>query len=260
MNNYTKKKLRSAVSYYGGKMSICRYILQMSPPHTIYVEPFAGGLSVLLNKFKSDVEVACDVNPELINFYHTLVEMPKLVIEQVRQTSFGRMTFEAAKAAGNQGDKLTRAVNFLIRHHMSYSGIGVGWAEDEAKGGSWEGLPYDLGLAAERLQDVKIILGNALKLMLEYDSPETFFYLDPTYYGPARVSLGMYEYEMTEMDHLRMLRLIKKLKGKVILSGYANLLYDKELSGWDRVEKDFVTFSSSNSRKSTRTEVFWVRV
>ena len=259
-NNYIEKKLRAPVSYYGGKGYLCRYILQMSPPHTTYVESFAGGLNVLLNKFKSDVEVVCDVNPELINFYHVLVDIPELVIERVRQIPFGRATFESAKMAGNRGDELTRAVNFLIRHHMSYSGIGKTWAEDTRKGRTWGGLPYDLNLVARRLQGVKIFLRSAFDVIPEYDSPETRYYLDPTYYESTRVSSQMYDYEMNSFDHFRLLRLVRGLEGKVILSGYPHLRYDKELVGWDRVEKRFAAFSGlRKGDKTEKIEVFWVK-
>jgi DNA adenine methylase len=260
--DYTAQKIRSAISYYGGKGYLCRPILQMSPAHTTYVEPFAGGLSVLLNKFRSDVEVACDVNAELINFYHVLVDTPKLVIEQVKQIPFGRATFEAAKAAGDRGSGLDRAVNFLIRHRMSYAGIGKTWADDNGRNGVWRESPYYLEPVARRLQDVKILLGSAFDVIPEYDSPDTFFYLDPTYYGPTRVNSQMYDYEMSSFDHLRLLHLVKRLQGKVILSGYSSVLYDKELvteSGWERVEKHVALYSSPRKKKVARTEVFWVK-
>jgi DNA adenine methylase len=208
------------------------------------------------------VEVACDVNAELINFYHVLVDTPKLVIEQVKQTSFGRETFDAAKAAGDQGDELTRAVNFLIRHRMSYSGIGKTWAEDYKKERRWGELPYYLEPTARRLQGVKILLGSAFDVIPEYDSSETWFYLDPTYYGPTRVSEKMYDYEMSPIDHARLLEVVKRLQGKVILSGYAIPLYDEALkaAGWERVEKHLVTYSSPHQgSKAKRTEVFWVK-
>jgi DNA adenine methylase len=257
---YVAQKLRPPISYYGGKVYLCRRIIQMMPPARIYCEPFCGGCAVLLNKFRSDVEIISDINPALINFYCTLVDTPKLVIEQVEQTPFGRATFDAAKAAGDQGDELTRAVNFLIRHHMSYSGIGKGWAEDQRKGSSWAGLPYDLNLTSRRLQGVKILWRSAFDVIPEYDSPETFFYLDPTYYGPTRVSSQAYDYEMSPIQHARLLQLVRTLKGKVILSGYANPMYDKELAGWDRVEKRFVAFSGPRKGgKTERVEVFWVK-
>jgi DNA adenine methylase len=260
INYYVDQKIRSALNYYGGKATLCRRILQLSPPHTTYVEGYAGGLSVLLNKFKSDIEVACDISPELINFYHVLVSTPERIIEKVHEIPFGKDTFYAARAAKNKGDELTRAVNFLIRQRMSYSGCGMTWAEGEGKEGSWETLPYDLPVVAHRLKDVKIVLRKAYDVIQEYDSPEAFFYLDPPYYRSTRVSPKVYVCEMSEMDHLRLLRLIRTLKGNVILSGYDHHMYNRELPGWDRVEIDIAAFSSPlKGEKSRRTEVLWVK-
>ncbi|MES2572137.1 MAG: DNA adenine methylase, partial [Verrucomicrobiota bacterium] len=39
------------------------------PPHRCYVEPFAGGLAVLLAKERSSIEVLNDINGDLVNFY-----------------------------------------------------------------------------------------------------------------------------------------------------------------------------------------------
>jgi len=260
INNFVAHGVRPAFSYYGGKATLCRRILQMSPPHNVYVEGYAGGLSVLLNKFKCDLEIACDISPELINFYHVLIATPEKIIERVQQIPFGKMTFYAARAAKNKGDELTRAVNFLIRQRMSYSGCGMTWAEGDGKEGSWETLPYDLPVVANRLKDVKIVLRKAYDVIQEYDSTETFFYLDPPYYNATRVSKNVYVCEMTEMDHLRLLRLIKNIKGHVILSGYAHHMYDTELPGWDRVEIDIAAFSSPlKGEKSRRIEVLWVK-
>jgi len=260
IENFVAQRVRPAFSYYGGKTTICRRILQMSPPHTTYVEGFAGGLSVLLNKFRSDVEVVCDVNKEVINFYHVLVATPEKVIEKVRQIKFGKMTFYAARAAKDKGDELTRAVNFLVRQRMSFSGCGMTWAEGDGKEGGWETLPYDLAIAARRLQGVKIFLRSVFDVIPEYDSPETWFYLDPPYYQSTRVSPNVYTHELPQMMHLRLLRMIRDLKGYVILSGYSHHMYDKELPGWDRVEIDIAAFSSPlKGEKSRRTEVLWVK-
>lgn len=260
IDNFVAKRIRPAFSFYGGKTTICRRILQLAPPHTTYVEGFAGGLSVLLNKFRSDIEVVCDINKEAINFYHVLVATPEKVIEKVRQIKFGKLTFYAARAAKDKGDELTRAVNFLVRQRMSFSACGATWAEGEGKGYSWETLPHDLAIAARRLQGVKILLRSVFDVIPEYDSPETFYYLDPPYYQSTRVSLNVYTHEMPQMDHLRLLRLIRTLKGSVVLSGYAHHMYDKELEGWDKVEIDIAAFSSPlKGIKSRRTEILWVK-
>lgn len=258
--NYVEKRVRPPFSYYGGKTTICRRILQLAPPHTIYVEGFAGGLSVLLNKFRSDVEVVCDINKEVINFYHVLVATPEKIIEKVREIKFGKLTFYAARAAKDKGDELTRAVNFLVRQRMSFSGCGMTWAEGEGKQGGWETLPYDLIIAARRLQGVKILLRSVFDVIPEYDSPSTFYYLDPPYYQSTRVSPSVYTHELHQMDHLRLLRMIRGLQGSVILSGYDHRMYNEELFGWDRVEIDIAAFSSPlKGTKSRRTEVLWVK-
>jgi DNA adenine methylase len=232
----------------------------MAPPHTTYVEGFAGGLSVLLNKFRSDVEIACDTHEELVNFYHVLVATPELLIEKVKQTSFAKLTFYAARSAGNEGDELTRAANFIARQRMSFSGCG-GWAEGEGKKDGWETLPYDLEIVARRLKRVEIVCRNALEVLPEYDSPSTFFYLDPPYYVSTRDSFNNYVHEMKEMDHLRLLRLVRDLKGSVIISGYAHHMYDKELPGWDRVEIEVAVCSSAarNGEKTRKNEILWVK-
>lgn len=44
-----------------------RHIVPLLPPHRVYVEPFAGGLSVLIGKQLASLEVANDLHGALIN-------------------------------------------------------------------------------------------------------------------------------------------------------------------------------------------------
>jgi len=45
------------------------YLLALMPPHKTYVEPFAGGLSVLLGKPRTKCEVVNDINENLVMFF-----------------------------------------------------------------------------------------------------------------------------------------------------------------------------------------------
>ena len=49
--------LRPPVKWHVGKRYLARRIVGNFPPHKVYLEPFGGGASVLLNKTPAAVEV-----------------------------------------------------------------------------------------------------------------------------------------------------------------------------------------------------------
>ena len=44
------KRMRTPISYYGGKQRMASKIVALMPPHTVYVEPFFGGGAVFFAK------------------------------------------------------------------------------------------------------------------------------------------------------------------------------------------------------------------
>lgn len=68
----------------------------------------------------------------------------------------------------------------------------------------------------------------------QYDRADTFIYLDPPYILKSRKSqVKVYTHEMTDQQHIDLLRLVKQIKfAKVMISHYPNDLYDTELRGW----------------------------
>lgn len=83
----------------------------------------------------------------------------------------------------------------------------------------------------------------------------TLIYLDPPYVHSTRTSKARYEYELTDSDHRRLLRVIKRLAVmggvNVMISGYRNSIYDSMLEGW--FSKDF----QAMTRGGVRTETVW---
>ena len=57
-----KPKMKTPISYYGGKQSLLKHILPLIPEHRIYVEPFFGGGAVFFAKEPAKVEVINDHN------------------------------------------------------------------------------------------------------------------------------------------------------------------------------------------------------
>jgi DNA adenine methylase len=104
------------------------------------------------------------------------------------------------------------------------------------------------------LRGVVIEHRDALEVMAQHDAPTTLHYVDPPYVASTRDNGSDYRHEMTDDDHRRLAACLKKLKGSVVLSGYASPLYDLLFAGWQRVERPV---AASGGR---RTEVLWLRI
>lgn len=79
-------------------------------------------------------------------------------------------------------------------------------------------------------------------------------YCDPPYLFQSRRQLARdrYENEMTDRDHIRLLRLLKRLPAAVIISGYQNELYTRMLEDWSTK-----SFQTTVRGGGTATEVLW---
>ncbi|NGZ18009.1 DNA adenine methylase [Vibrio aestuarianus] len=80
---------------------------------------------------------------------------------------------------------------------------------------------------------------------------ETLVYCDPPYLPETRTSKERYNFEYTRADHIKLLKTIRDLPAKVIISGYPSKLYDEMLSDWNK--KEFQVMS----RGGVRTECVW---
>jgi DNA adenine methylase len=81
------------------------------------------------------------------------------------------------------------------------------------------------------------------------------WYLDPPYVAETRASWKQtaYAHEMTLEDHEKLLDVVVKLRGSVMISGYHHELYANCLAGWNMME----TESRINGTRKA-TEVVWM--
>jgi DNA adenine methylase len=63
---------------------------------------------------------------------------------------------------------------------------------------------------------------------------------------------------MTAEQHHDLLDLIRAVKGKVMLSGYRNQLYDELLADWNRHDVSVANNMAGGARKSRRIESLWL--
>ena len=74
------------------------------------------------------------------------------------------------------------------------------------------------------------------KYMKAWNFPECLLYLDPPYLKATRKNQNdLYDYELTDRDHERLLAIALSMKCKVIISCYDNELYADYLSKWTKI-------------------------
>lgn len=265
-------RINPPLKYHGGKHYLAPKIIALMPSHTHYVEPYAGGLSVLLAKDPEGVsEVVNDLNRELTNFWRVL-QVPSLFAKFLRieeATPFSEAEYGWANRQPDRidSDPALAAHAFFIRCRMSLAGrmkafaplsrnrVRRGMNEQAA---AWltavEGLPQ----VHARLKRVVILNRPALDVIRSQDGPGTLFYLDPPYLHEARASVGQYgDYEMSQKDHEELLSLIRLCEGKIMLSGYASPLYDFSLKGWTRHTFDVPNNAAGGKGKRRMQECLW---
>jgi DNA adenine methylase len=257
-----------AFGWYGGKYSHLDWLLPLLPKTTHYCEPFGGSAAVLINRDPSPVETYNDVHGDVVNFFRVLRDQKDALVEAIGLTPFSREEFEQAIAQEKGITDLERARRFYILARQVRTGLAQKastgrWAHCllTSRAGMagavsrWLGAVEDLPLIAQRLLRVQIENARALEVIQRYDSEETLFYCDPPYPHDSRGDANAYANEMTDDDHRELASVLRKVKGKVALSGYHCKLMDELYGDWHQIEsKEKVT----HTVKTARTEVLWV--
>lgn len=165
----------------GGKSKSKDLIISKIPEHRIYVEAFVGGGSVFFGKEPSEHEIINDLDKDIYNIYSDMKAVGSSMIG--RQFDPSREKFEKLKVT-NPNDKRDRLYRNLYISMMSYSGnrsTYMGEKEELVKKDSEIGLKYKTDKWQVRLKDVHIENKDFKKVITKYDSPVTFFFLDPPY-------------------------------------------------------------------------------
>jgi DNA adenine methylase len=242
-------------------------ILAMIPKHKIYVEAFGGSGKVLLNKTRSEIEVWNDYDKRIANLFYVVVFNFEEFYERVRGLVYSR---ELHRIFVEELKKVSRIeigdVDWAIKTYyvlwctfggkgnkLSLGAFGYSQKRKHAKI-FWNSL-QKLVKVRERLSGVIIECDDFEKVIKRWDSEDTFFYLDPPYYDAESYYDGF-----GREDHKRLLRLLKEIKGKWLLSGYANDLYDEFLK--DYIKYEFTATKHSYYKKGLikrpkTIEVLW---
>jgi DNA adenine methylase len=224
----------------------------MIPEHRVYVEVFGGSGKVLLNKPRSEIEVWNDYDRRVANLFHVVVFKFEEFYEKVSGLVYSRELYrrylrELKEAGRIEIGDVDMAVKAYYVFCCKFSGGGSGFEsygfsyskKENVARRYWRRL-RELERVRERLSGVVIECDDFEKVIKRWDGEDVFFYLDPPYLIERS---WKYYSGFSLADHERLLRLLKRVKGKWLLSGYGNELYDRELAGYNRFEFEVVKHS-----------------
>lgn len=256
---------RPILRYHGGKFLLAPWILEHFPPHRVYVEPFGGAGSVLLQKPRSYGEVYNDLDGEIVNLFRVVRERGQELIDQLRLTPFARDEYK--ESFETHDEPLEQARRTVVRSFMGFGShslcrdIQSGFRANSNRSGTtpahdWSNYPSALTAIIERLGGVVIENRDACAVMRHHDSEETLHYCDPPYVHSSRSEKVHghhgYSHEMTDGDHWALAELLHSLNGMVVLSGYHSDLYNDAFKDWQSVQRRAL---ADGARE--RTEVLW---
>jgi DNA adenine methylase len=189
----------------GSKKPIADKIIKMIPPHEIYVEPFVGSGAIYWKKEPSKKEVINDLDKQLMNNYKLL----KTTKDRNFKTDLDTI------------DELNNFVNEVHRTDgnrlLKASIISCGTFGSTGKGKIYrEHNPYNkfknIDKQQERMHNTTILNQDYKTVIKKYDSPQTFFFLDPPYESSEKLyKKGSFNFE--ELNNV-----LKGVKGKFILT------------------------------------------
>ena len=209
--------INSFMAWVGGKKALRDEILARFPRnYKRYIEVFGGTGWVLFHKPPgNDFEVFNDFNGNLVNLYRCVREQPEALRNELRYMLNSRLDFEYMKGMLHSQAVLPdvrRAAYYYALIRYSYAaGTSTFGSQPHAM---WNNFPL-IESAAGRLQKVVIENKDCVKLIRQYDRPESFFYCDPPYYNADQY----YEAVSSDgFDHAGLADALLGIKGKFLLS------------------------------------------
>lgn len=262
------KPRRPIMRYHGGKWNLAPWIISFLPEHRVYVEPYGGAASVLLQKPRAYAEVYNDLDGEIVNLFRVLRNpaTARELIRLVHLTPYSREEFEVSYITAD--DPVEQARRTLFRAAAGFSTAGANasrWTtgfrgnvtrSGTTPAGDWAGVPVVLEQVIERLRGVVIENASSLEIIERYDGIGTLFYLDPPYPFETRNGRwagNCYQHEMTNQQHRELSEVIHEIEGMVIISGYQCELYDGLYQRWERMDR-----STYADHALKRTESIWL--
>lgn len=255
---------RPILRYHGGKWKLAPWVISHFPKHRVYVEPFGGAASVLLQKERAYAEVYNDISSDVVNLFRVLrdAEQADRLRSALHLTPFSRDEFVLSYSRTDCPVEMARRL--IVRSFMGFGSAAhnadylTGFRRKSFRSGTspawdWGNYPDSIPAVVERLRGVCIENRPALNVIDAMDREDVLFYVDPPYVMSTRQGRDTYEHELTDADHEKLASALHACKGMVVLSGYPCDLYRDLYADWR-----MVTRKAYADKASPRTECLWL--
>lgn len=222
-------QVRSPLKWVGGKFHSAQRILAEFPHHqhyTTYCEPCGGAAHVLMQKPQwGHKEVYNDLNDDLCNFWQQIHEHADELQRKLQALPYSRKfyyDYHERLFNGCDIDAEERAVLWFYVLRGTATGwlreSPGGWNNAEGNAVSFRSMTELFKQVQERFTHPRVLIDNrdVERVIEEYDSPDTLFYIGAEYYYQA----GMRTHEKKVFDHKRLAEILNQVRGKVALSYY----------------------------------------
>jgi DNA adenine methylase len=212
--------MKSFLAYMGGKSLLANKIIPRIPAHHCYCEVFTGASWLLFKKEESPVEIINDINSDLVTLYRVIQNHLDEFMRYLRWILVARQEFDRFKAENPETlTDIQRAVRFYFLLKCGY-GAKINSPVFNIVTTSRPRLNLlrieeELSAVHLRLCQVYIENKGYQNVIQRFDKPDTFFYLDPPYYGcEDYYGAGIFSKE----DFTTLNGLLRAISGKFILS------------------------------------------
>ena len=251
--------------WFGGKHYMLKNLLPLIPPHKVYVEVFGGSAALLFAKPPSPFEVYNDLDEGLVHFFRVLRDARRCgqLKRLLELTPYARKEYNYCRdRLLAESDDIEKARMWYVIARMSFGGNFAGSWGYCRSGGKIPAKSYiskvrRLHSFSRRIRPAQIECKDFRNLIPVYDSEDTLFFLDPPYVPETRKG-GKYQKEMTSDDHKDLVKILRNIKGKVLLCGYPNRIYDvlRHSPGWHTKEFDKVLRVANRRTTMTKKQLY----
>jgi DNA adenine methylase len=215
-------------TYPGGKSGsgVYQRIINLMPPHEVYIEAFLGGGAILKRKRLARLNIGIDLDCDVIDAWRAAASPESAIPADVAVSTGVRRQAPQSRASQDLAS-------------LPAASPGSASPDPDAQFGVVRSTSVKSGVTGLRFQ---FYCADAIEFLNQYRfRGNELIYCDPPYLHSVRRDTSLYACEMSEAQHVELLGLLKRLPCHVLISGYWSQLYAKRLEGWNSISFNAMT-------------------